>query len=949
MKLLNLNQYALWFSDRCNYKCSYCCNKVQPNASYSFVENHLDSLVKTLSQVDPGMIMVSGGESTLWKDLPVVMDNLLHQWCILTNGSFVPTFASHPNIKFILACYHDEYANPDRFIENMLTYKDMAKRPIVKIIVRPDNEYKHVKLWEKLNSLMIPSHFVPLEYTYFFSREFIVELVNNFRTSCLYNSRFFRNDPLTSCNCHAGTREMFQVNKDGTIVRCSTFQQQVGVDKNSTILSPSWNLISEQCNMAGKCYCEWHHWSEAAPANDNKVWSHYIETGEWMIPTKYELEQFIQDMGWDLAGRNKDNSKTSVFCEDINKTCPVQDLNSGSGIVTYIPGMPSIELVSYYDSFKDYYPYCELDTKSWFVENVEDDWIFIDSGANIGYYSILFAQLAPHGHVYAFEPTETYEMLLKNIAHHKTTNITPVKLALGNKVGKHTDKIYRIWGSEPEESQYDFATIDFFVKQAGLSRLDCIKIDVDSYDFEVLKGAKDTLIKFNPYIMVELNHALSKRGQSNVEALEWLAGLGYTEAIVIDHENFLLKRGLKISTTTNILQFPLKLYFAKSLIVNNNHRRNNEALSRNTEGEKFYKIGNTDQALSIFLETIREYPEHTLAYNNASFALLSKHSSATKALQFLEASLTVAPDDKMTLMNYITMLAGVNRRLDAVEQCVSYLKRHPSDNKIIALLKEINSQKTYEVSVNGKSINVPFVKVADLHKHLGFDNPLEYPADSLSKPFSKWKMEIDDSPIFRYVYRNFFPKRHLEFGTWQGTGTRYCLEESQATVWTINIPTGEFLPNGQTAYTSLAYGRKKEDFISWAKKANFSVIDQRSDTFGFIGWEYLEAGLGHRVCQIFCNSIDWDTSNIPEGFFDTILIDGSHEKDTVISDTKKALPLLRTGGIIMWHDCCPPEFMQYGSTVEVMDAISEVWEMIDNELAQVFWIKPSWILLGVKK
>jgi len=92
------------------------------------------------------------------------------------------------------------------------------------------------------------------------------------------------------------------------------------------------------------------------------------------------------------------------------------------------------------------------------------------------------------------------------------------------------------------------------------------------------------------------------------------------------------------------------------------------------------------------------------------------------------------------------------------------------------------------------------VTVDDLARRMGFAEPLEYPSSSRQKHLIDWKMEIDDSAIFRYLYRNFRPRRHLEFGTWRGTGTLYCLEECSATVWTLNIPDGEVAIDGTRTY-----------------------------------------------------------------------------------------------------------------------------------------------------
>lgn len=227
-------------------------------------------------------------------------------------------------------------------------------------------------------------------------------------------------------------------------------------------------------------------------------------------------------------------------------------------ITTNVPNRAPIELVSYYESFLWYYPNCELNTKGWFVSNAHPDWVYLDCGANIGYYSILFSQLSSSGWVHAFEPTDTFDMLQKNISHNGVSNITLHRVAVGARSGEYQDKIFRVWGQEPEELSYPFTTLDDFVEESNLPRLDCIKIDVDSFDFEVLKGARETLLRYNPWVVVELNHALNLRGHNNMEALEWLAGLGYKEALVLDNDNFILRRDeLHSAPSRNIqLHFP---------------------------------------------------------------------------------------------------------------------------------------------------------------------------------------------------------------------------------------------------------------------------------------------------------------------------------------------------------------------------------------------------------
>jgi FkbM family methyltransferase len=500
-------------------------------------------------------------------------------------------------------------------------------------------------------------------------------------------------------------------------------------------------------------------------------------------------------------------------------------------IHTNVPGQPALELVAYYDEFLQYYPNCEMRTKQWLVENVRPDWVSFDCGANIGYFSILLSRLAPQGHVHAFEPTETHEMLLRNLAHHKVDNVTAIRQALGNKSGAHEDNIYRVWGNEPERKVYPFITIDEYVREQALSRVDCIKIDVDSYDFEVLRGAEQTLRAFNPFVVVELNHALSRRGQSNVEALQWLAEQGYTNCAVLDYDNFILKRG----------------WLAEA------------------------SVGGRPMELVI----------------------VPPAGSAAEA----PPAMTPAAD----------------------------------------------------------SGTVSSVAIADLPTKLGFSEAFEYPAESLARPLTEWDMERDDGPTLRYLYRNFRPRRHLEFGTWYGAGVLRVLEECDATVFTLNLPEGESKPSGEWAYGTTT--PDVEAVPSWVESRTTTTPDggthtwYRTDSRGFIGSKYLERGLGHRVCQILCDSRQWDSSNYPAGFFDSAFIDGGHQYEVIESDTAKALHLVRPGGLILWHDYCPDPAVQSqsGSTRDVRAFIAKNRAHLMEQLSDLFWIQPSWLLVGIKK
>ncbi|MDX1922867.1 MAG: FkbM family methyltransferase [Alphaproteobacteria bacterium] len=215
-------------------------------------------------------------------------------------------------------------------------------------------------------------------------------------------------------------------------------------------------------------------------------------------------------------------------------------------IRTPVPGQAAIELVDYYPQFEVYFADCEMQTKQWCAQNIQPDWTIFDIGANIGYYSILFSCLASNGIVHAFEPTSTADMLDKNLAHNNCTNVHVHRTAISSRVETKEDKIFRIWGEEAEKSVYPFTTLDAFVAQHNIGRLDCIKIDVDSYELDVLIGAQHVLESFNPTIICEFNNAaLLQRQTDSMALMEWFATRGYRTGLILDKENIVLKREVK--------------------------------------------------------------------------------------------------------------------------------------------------------------------------------------------------------------------------------------------------------------------------------------------------------------------------------------------------------------------------------------------------------------------
>lgn len=290
-RFLNRNQYCIWFSSRCNYACEYCCNHSVQNGPKSYVEEHPEEVIALFQDVEPGVITVSGGEPTLWEDMPILLEALpMQKWVILTNLSREPAWFYHPNVVLLIAAYHPTQTGADRFAAR---FEKLKQKTVAKILVTPGKEREHLKTWCEWNLSGLVTHLAPVNWPVGCADWFLNELREGFwLSSCLYNSRFLIKEHREWRGCIAGTKDMFQIGPRGKILRCS----QAGPVLNAHISDP-WFYPAEQiCSM--DCWCEWHHWAGVTRANDNETWTHFVETGEWWYPEPTDLLVFLEAMKW---------------------------------------------------------------------------------------------------------------------------------------------------------------------------------------------------------------------------------------------------------------------------------------------------------------------------------------------------------------------------------------------------------------------------------------------------------------------------------------------------------------------------------------------------------------------------------------------------------------------------------------------------------------------------
>ena len=146
----------------------------------------------------------------------------------------------------------------------------------------------------------------------------------------------------------------------------------------------------------------------------------------------------------------------------------------------------------------------------------------VDIGANTGVFSIYAASVNPELEVISFEPhPSNYKRLLMNVSINKLNNIRAYDYALGPSDSEIEFTLPADMGISTTSSANDGFTrnfhsmayvkipikqrrLDDVLKKIPITPTDVLKIDVEYYELEVLKGAEATLQNKRPMIIIEL-------------------------------------------------------------------------------------------------------------------------------------------------------------------------------------------------------------------------------------------------------------------------------------------------------------------------------------------------------------------------------------------------------------------------------------------------------------
>jgi len=187
--------------------------------------------------------------------------------------------------------------------------------------------------------------------------------------------------------------------------------------------------------------------------------------------------------------------------------------------------------------------YGELEptTGAFLLAHMPPDGVFLDIGANAGFFSLLLAKHFPKGRVIAFEPNPPIaDLLAESIMENDLADrIELHRLAVSDQnavlqflVEESNSGHSRLAGGVSSASMQVEAVIldEWLPPKLGEARVAVVKIDVEGAELRVLKGMRTLLEAHRPALVVEgYDEHLREFGDSLRALREWLAEASYRE------------------------------------------------------------------------------------------------------------------------------------------------------------------------------------------------------------------------------------------------------------------------------------------------------------------------------------------------------------------------------------------------------------------------------------
>ena len=169
-------------------------------------------------------------------------------------------------------------------------------------------------------------------------------------------------------------------------------------------------------------------------------------------------------------------------------------------------------------------------------------------------------------------------------------------------------------------------------------------------------------------------------------------------------------------------------------------------------------------------------------------------------------------------------------------------------------------------------------------------------------------MPAQDLYALLRVVRWLRPQRIFEIGTFHGVTTAHMVLNSDAEIYTLDLP------------------REMALDLRGYTPSDAALLQERDQ----IGREYRRFNGDGRIRQLYGDSRTFDYTPY-FGSMDLVLVDACHLYDYVLSDSLRALQLLRDQGVILWHD--------FGSSRDVVRALQK----LANPQLPIWHIEGTWL------
>lgn len=189
---------------------------------------------------------------------------------------------------------------------------------------------------------------------------------------------------------------------------------------------------------------------------------------------------------------------------------------------------------------------------------VPGDGVIADVGAHSGQFAKLFARMVPRGRVYAFEPGGYALSILRPVVGLRSlANVEIVPAGLSDMPGTEVLNVplkkrgtlgfglahigAELSGRDVVSQEIALTTLDLFAREHRLTRLDFVKADIEGWEPHFLRGARETIARLRPSVMIEVSpKQLAQSGSAPEEIFSVFEPLGFRVFKTFEREGYRL-------------------------------------------------------------------------------------------------------------------------------------------------------------------------------------------------------------------------------------------------------------------------------------------------------------------------------------------------------------------------------------------------------------------------